>query len=67
MLHSNELFLCHLIEGIDGPTSCNTGFLGEDLVDILETIINNMSADQKQSYKLCKAVKIVELPNLREI
>ena len=28
MLHSNELFLRHLIEGIDEPTSCNTGFLG---------------------------------------
>ena len=28
MLYSNELFLRHLIQGIDGPTSCNTGFLG---------------------------------------
>ena len=28
MLHSNELFLRHLIEGIDGLTSCSTGFVG---------------------------------------
>ena len=90
MLHSNELFLRHLIEGIDGPTSY--GFLdpmgkflpdvnkmeydpqfkalpkGEDFVDIPETIMNNISTDQKQSYKLCKAVKIGKLPpNFRGI
>ena len=37
MLHSNELFLHHPIEGIDGPTSCNTGFLdpvGKFLPDV---------------------------------
>ena len=28
MLHSKELFLHYLIEGIDGPTSCNIGLLG---------------------------------------
>ena len=41
MLHSNELFLRHLIGGIDGPTSCNTGFLGPGgkfLPDILREI-----------------------------
>jgi hypothetical protein len=92
MLHSNELFLRHLIEGVDGPTSSSTGFVGpvgkclsdvnkmeynpqfkalpdgESYVDIPETIIKNMSTDQKQSYKLCKAVKTGVLPpNLREI
>ena len=92
MLHSNVLSLRHLIEGIAGPTSCNTGYLGpvgkflpgfnkmeynpqfkalpdgENFVDIPETIINYMSTDQKQSYKLCKAVKIGKLPpNLRDI
>ena len=41
---------------------------GEDFVDTPETIMNNMSTDQKQSFKPCKAVKIGELPpNLREI
>ncbi|XP_065647557.1 uncharacterized protein LOC136077054 [Hydra vulgaris] len=92
MLHSNKLFLRHLIEGIDGLTSCSTGFVGpvgkcladvnkmeynpqfkalpegESFVDIPETILKNMSTDQKQTYKLCKAVKIGVLPpNLREI
>ena len=92
MLHSNELFLRHLIEGIDGLTSCSTGFVGpvgkcladvnkmeynpqfkvlpegESFVDIPETILKSMSTDQKQTYKLCKAVKIGVLPpNLREI
>ena len=92
MLHSNELFLRHLIEGIDGLTSCSTGFVGPvgkcladvnkmeynpqfkalpeggSFVDIPETILKNMSTDQKQTYKLCKAVKIGVLPpNLREI
>ena len=91
-IHSNEFFLHHLIEGVGGPTSCNSGFLGpvgkflnpintmgynpqfkalpegEDFVDIPETIINNLSTDQRQSYKLCKAVKIGKLPpNLSEI
>ena len=69
-----------LVLGTDS-TAINTGWKGGDIayfekllrhkchfVDIPETIMNNMSTDQKQSNKLCKVVKIGELPpNLREI